>query len=116
EAVYAISEVRLTALTATLWDGAFSGGGAVTGLDAGEPVLDFSLHGAGITVGKTPMRDRYAGRAELDATLKGPVGRFTGGLTLNVAGLSGHSLVTGDLTATAKFDAGRIAIEAGTMS
>lgn len=116
EALYAISEVRLTSLTASLWEGSFRGSGAVTGLDEGEPVLDFTLQAAGINVGRTPIRDRYAGRGELSASLKGPVRRFTGGLSLKVAGASGRSVPIGDVEATAKFEAGAVAIEARTAS
>ncbi len=117
EAVYSISEVRLTSFSAGLWDGTFSGSGAITALNAGgEPTLDFQLRGAGFAVGKSPVGERFAGTGELDAALKGPVRKFTGTLGVKVAGLTGHGIVTGDLEATARFDAGRIAVTGATLT
>jgi len=114
EMVYTIKELELTNLKANLWEGGIHGAGALRGLDGPDPTIKFDLQGIQFNVARTPLGDGYAGTADLTAKLEGPLDRLVGTLAARVNQVRARGLAVGDLAADAKFEGGKVRIEAKT--
>ncbi len=118
EAGYSAGTLKLTNLTARLWEGIFAGEGTLRALATGVQELDFSLKGEGVNVARSPLghKNRFTGRADLSVNLQGPLSHLTGVAHAALTKVRAKGVPVGNLVVDAQFKGGKIVAEAWTVN